>query len=64
MPTTTDELLVGILDYLDNRLEQKNTALDKGDISNDDHFRSRMLLKTERAELKVIRLALLKISKK
>ena len=64
MPTTTDELLAGILNYLDNRLEQKNTALDKSDISNDDHFRSRMLLKTECAELKVIRRALLEISQK
>ena len=63
MPTTTDELLVGFLDYLDKRLELKNTALEKNDCTNDDRYRIRMLLKTERAELEIIRLELLKLFK-
>ena len=63
MPTTTDERLVGFLDYLDNRLELKNTALDKNNLTNDGSFHIRMLLKTERAELETIRLELLKLLK-
>ena len=61
MPITTDTLLVEFLDYLENRLEQKNTALDKNDFTNDNHRRIRMLLETERSELKVIHLELLKL---
>lgn len=56
MSEAIDGLLVEYQDYLDKRLERKNKALDD---NNDD--RTRMLLKTERAELEVIRVQFLKL---
>ncbi len=64
MSTATDKPLGDFLNYLDNRLELKNIALDKTDFANDDSYRIRILLKEERAEFDVIRRALLEISKK
>ena len=63
MTIATDGLLVGFLNYLDNRLELKNIALNKCGFIDDDDYRIRMLLKTECAELEIIRLELLKLSK-
>ena len=56
MSKTTDELLMEYQDYLDERLKRKNDLL----VVN-SRDQTRMLLKTERGELEIIRLQFLKL---